>query len=118
MFWLTITTKTPDPIAHINFSQNIDLLLMVPVTANILAKFANGIADDFLTSTYLASNPVLMCAGDEYGMWNIRHPEKPRNTQKDGVLFVEPVSGDWLAKRSEPENLKMLKISRSRLFSY
>ena len=51
----------PDPIAHINFSQNIDLFLIVPATANVIAKFANGIADDFLTSTYLASNaPVLI----------------------------------------------------------
>ena len=39
----------PDPIAHINFSQNIDLLLVVPATANIIAKFAGGIADDFLS---------------------------------------------------------------------
>src|SRR5687767_3235628 len=35
----------PDPIAHINFSQSIDLLLVVPATANIIAKFANGVAD-------------------------------------------------------------------------
>src|SRR3954470_16619280 len=44
----------PDPIAHITFSQSVDLFVVVPATANILAKFANGIADDFLTSTYLA----------------------------------------------------------------
>ena len=51
----------PDPIAHINFSQSIDLLLIVPATANIISKFANGIADDFLSSTYLASTaPVLI----------------------------------------------------------
>ncbi|OAV84620.1 hypothetical protein PTTG_31152, partial [Puccinia triticina 1-1 BBBD Race 1] len=40
--------ENPDTIAHINFSQNIDLLLIVPATANIIAKFANGVADDFL----------------------------------------------------------------------
>src|SRR5213082_1217859 len=50
----------PDPIAHITFSQSVDLLVIAPATANIIAKFANGIADDFLTSTYLASNaPIL-----------------------------------------------------------
>src|ERR1043165_2966727 len=43
--------QNPDPIAHINFSQNIDLLLIVPATANIIGKFANGVADDFLSST-------------------------------------------------------------------
>jgi phosphopantothenoylcysteine decarboxylase/phosphopantothenate--cysteine ligase len=41
----------PDPIAHITFSQTIDLLIVAPATANILAKFANGIADDFVSST-------------------------------------------------------------------
>src|SRR3977135_2802442 len=45
----------PDPIAHITFSQTVDLFLVAPATANIIAKFANGIADDFLTSTYLAA---------------------------------------------------------------
>src|ERR671912_340624 len=46
----------PDPIAHITFSQNVDLFIIAPATANIIGKFANGIADDFLTSTYLAAN--------------------------------------------------------------
>ena len=51
----------PDPIAHITFSQTADLLIVAPATANIIAKFANGVADDFLTSTYLAcSAPVLI----------------------------------------------------------
>src|SRR3954451_2654065 len=40
--------SNPDPIAHVNFSQNIDLLLIAPATANIISKFANGVADDFL----------------------------------------------------------------------
>src|SRR5512138_3205346 len=53
--------NNPDPIAHITFSQSADLLLIVPATANIIAKFAQGIADDFLSSTYLASTaPVLI----------------------------------------------------------
>src|SRR6266849_1790497 len=51
----------PDPIAHITFSQSVDLLLVAPATANLIAKFANGIADDFLSSTYLASTaPILL----------------------------------------------------------
>ncbi len=85
----------PDPIAHINFSQNIDLFLVVPATANIIAKFANGIADDFLTSTYLAANcPVLVAPAMNTEMWN--KPATQRNLQtlkNDGVKFVEPVSG-------------------------
>src|SRR5467141_5079725 len=52
----------PDPIAHITFSQTVDLLLIAPATANIIGKFANGIADDFLTSTYLASTAPILIA--------------------------------------------------------
>lgn len=90
----------PDPIAHVNFSQNIDLLLIVPATANILAKFANGIADDFLTSTYLASTaPVIVAPAMNTAMWN--HPATQRNVQKlkqDGVLFIEPIEGELACK--------------------
>ncbi len=92
--------ENPDPIAHINFSQNIDLLLIVPATANILAKFAGGIADDFLSSTYLASTaPVLVAPAMNTTMWF--HPATQRNIEKlkkDGVLFVEPVSGELACK--------------------
>ncbi|HEV2884443.1 MAG TPA: flavoprotein, partial [Pyrinomonadaceae bacterium] len=71
----------PDPIAHITFSQTVDLFVIVPATANILAKFANGVADDFLTSTYLAStSPVLIAPAMNTSMWN--HPATQRNLQQ------------------------------------
>ncbi len=92
--------NNPDPIAHINFSQNIDLLLIVPATANILAKFANGVADDFLSSTYLASNaPVMVAPAMNVTMWN--HPATLRNIetlQKDGVYFIAPIAGELACK--------------------
>src|ERR1044071_9329129 len=60
----------PDPIAHITFSQTVDLLIVAPATANIIAKFANGIADDFLSSTYLACTaPVLIAPAMNTTMW-------------------------------------------------
>ncbi len=90
----------PDSIAHINFSQNIDLLLIVPATANIIAKFANGVADDFLSSTYLASNaPVMIAPAMNVTMWE--QPATQRNIEqlrKDGVRFVEPVAGELACK--------------------
>ncbi len=93
-------SENPDPIAHVNFSQEIDLLLIVPATANILAKFANGIADDFISTTYLASNaPILVAPAMNVTMW--RHPATARNIEKlraDGVSFVEPVSGELACK--------------------
>jgi phosphopantothenoylcysteine decarboxylase / phosphopantothenate---cysteine ligase len=85
----------PDAIAHINFSQTIDLFIVVPATANVIAKFAHGIADDFLTSTYLASTaPILIAPAMNTTMWN--QPATQRNLEtlrKDGVNFVEPTSG-------------------------
>ena len=92
--------SNPDPIAHINFSQTIDLLLIVPATANIIAKFANGVADDFLSSTYLASNaPVLIAPAMNTTMWE--NPATQRNIEllkKDGVHFVEPIAGELACK--------------------
>src|SRR3954471_5664992 len=71
----------PDPIAHITFSQSVDLLVIAPATANIIAKFANGVADDFLTSTYLASNaPILIAPAMNTTMWN--HPATGRNLRR------------------------------------
>src|SRR2546426_12782450 len=77
----------PDPIAHITFSQTIDLLLIAPATANIIGKLANGVADDFLTSTYLASTaPVMIAPAMNREMWN--HSATQRNLRllrADGV---------------------------------
>lgn len=101
----------PDPIAHITFSQSTDLLLVAPATANIIAKFANGVADDFLTSTYLACTaPVLIAPAMNTTMWN--HPATRRNLNRlraDGVRIVEPDAGEMACgtfgpgRLSEPE---------------
>ncbi|MGB2750619.1 MAG: bifunctional phosphopantothenoylcysteine decarboxylase/phosphopantothenate--cysteine ligase CoaBC [Pyrinomonadaceae bacterium] len=92
--------ENPDPIAHINFSQEIDLLLIVPATANIIGKFANGVADDFLSSTYLATTAKVMVApAMNTTMWE--QPATQRNVTQlkaDGVHFVEPVAGELACK--------------------
>jgi phosphopantothenoylcysteine decarboxylase/phosphopantothenate--cysteine ligase len=103
----------PDPIAHITFSQSVDLLLIAPATANIIAKFANGVADDFLTSTYLASNaPVVVAPAMNTTMWN--HPATQRNLSRlraDGVTVIEPDAGEMACgtfgpgRLSEPERI-------------
>src|ERR687898_788626 len=86
----------PDPIAHITFSQTADLLIVAPATANIIAKFANGVADDFLSSTYLAcSAPVLIAPAMNTTMWN--HPATRRNLARlraDGVRIIQPDEGE------------------------
>ncbi len=92
--------ENPDPIAHINFSQEIDLLLIVPATANIIGKFANGVADDFISSTYLATTaPVMIAPAMNTTMWE--QPATQRNVAQlkaDGVHFVEPVAGELACK--------------------
>jgi phosphopantothenoylcysteine decarboxylase/phosphopantothenate--cysteine ligase len=103
----------PDPIAHITFSQTIDLLIVAPATANIIAKFANGIADDFLTSTYLACTaPVLIAPAMNTTMWE--HQATQRNLEQlraDGVHFIEPDAGEMACgtigpgRLSEPERI-------------
>src|SRR6185312_10187302 len=103
----------PDPIAHITFSQSVDLLLVAPATANIIAKFANGVADDFLTSTYLASHaPVLIAPAMNTTMWE--HPATQRNLNRlreDGVRILEPDAGEMACgtigpgRLSEPEKI-------------
>ncbi len=102
-----------DPIAHITFSQSVDLFIVAPATANIIAKFANGIADDFLTSTYLAANaPVLIAPAMNTTMWH--HPATQRNIQllrEHGVHIIEPDEGEMACgtigpgRLSEPERI-------------
>ena len=103
----------PDPIAHITFSQTADLLIVAPATANIIAKFANGVADDFLSSTYLAcSAPVLIAPAMNTTMWE--HPATQRNLERlraDGVHIMQPDAGEMACgtigpgRLSEPESI-------------
>ena len=97
----------PDPIAHITFSQSVDLLVIAPATANIIAKFANGVADDFLTSTYLACNaPVLIAPAMNTTMWE--HPATQRNLERlraDGVHIMEPDAGEMACGTIGPGRL-------------
>src|ERR1700731_1579787 len=82
-------------IEHIAVAQRTDLLLVAPATADILAKFARGIADDFLTTLYLASTaPVVAPPAMNVNMWN--HPATQENIEMlraRGVKVVDPDEG-------------------------
>ncbi len=82
-------------IEHIAVAQRIELLLVAPATADILAKLANGIADDFLTTLYLATKaPVVVAPAMNVNMWE--HPATQENLvrlQARGVRVVEPDEG-------------------------
>ena len=82
-------------IEHIAVAQAIDALLVVPATADVIAKFAQGIANDFLTTLYLATTaPVVVAPAMNVNMWD--HPATQQNLEvlrKRGVQIVEPSSG-------------------------
>src|SRR5271169_4516910 len=82
-------------IEHIAVAQRTDLLLVAPATADILAKFARGLADDFLSTLYLASTaPVVLAPAMNVNMW--QHPATQENLatlRARGVQIVEPGEG-------------------------
>jgi phosphopantothenoylcysteine decarboxylase / phosphopantothenate---cysteine ligase len=82
-------------IHHISVAQSIQLLAVAPATANILGKFAHGIADDFLSTLYLATPaPVLVAPAMNVEMW--RHPAVQANVEilrARGHHFVDPEPG-------------------------
>ncbi len=91
-------------IEHIALASSVDLLLVAPATANTIGRFANGIADDFLSSLYLATRaPVLMAPAMNTQMWE--HAAVVRNLAtlaERGVRLVEPGEGylacGWIGK--------------------
>ena len=82
-------------IEHIAVAQRTELLLVAPATADVLAKFARGIADDFLTTLYLATTaPVVVAPAMNVNMWN--HPATQENIEMlraRGVSIVDPDEG-------------------------
>src|SRR6187455_2897876 len=100
-------------IEHIAIADGINLLLVAPCTANVIGKFANGIADDFLTSLYLATRaPVLLAPAMNSNM--LAHAAVRENLdtlQRRGVRFVEPGEGylacGWVGKGrlAEPDDI-------------
>ena len=100
-------------IEHIALASTIDLLLVAPATANILGKFANGIADDFLSTLFIATRaPVLVAPAMNTQMF--AHDAVRTNLDtlaKRGVRFVEPGEGylacGWIGKGrlAEPDEI-------------
>jgi phosphopantothenoylcysteine decarboxylase/phosphopantothenate--cysteine ligase len=82
-------------IEHIAVAQSIDALAVVPATADVIAKLAQGIANDFLTTLYLATTaPVVVAPAMNVNMWE--HPATQHNLKtlrQRGVKIVEPSSG-------------------------
>ena len=113
-----VATETIDPNAyplgaHIELPRDVDLMIIAPATANVMAKFAHGIADDLLSTLYLQNeSPVLVAPAMSHAMWT--KPAVQRNVirlREDGVNFIGPAEG-WLSCResgqgrmSEPDEI-------------
>lgn len=93
-----VTTTVFDDVhevAHVRIAQHAELVVIAPATANLLAKAANGLADDLLTSTLLMSRaPVVFAPAMHTEMWN--HPATQQNVatlRARGMLVIEPATG-------------------------
>ncbi|MFO0932727.1 MAG: flavoprotein [Planctomycetota bacterium] len=83
------------PAAHLETTERADLLVVAPATADLLGKFAHGIADEIVSTTYLGCTcPVLVAPAMNQRMW--RHPRVAANVEilrRDGVTVVGPATG-------------------------
>jgi len=111
----TDTFQEPNPhvISHVDLADKADLVLVAPATANIIGKMANGLADDMLTTTLLATKaPVMVAPAMNVNMYG--HPAVRANMQRladFGYRYVEPGVGllacGWVGKGrlAEPEEI-------------
>ncbi len=110
-------------IEHVAIADGIALLLVAPCTANVIGKFAHGIADDFLTSLYLATRaPVLLAPAMNSNM--LAHDAVQRNLQTlaaRGVRFVDPGEGylacGWIGKGRLAEPAEIVAAAAAMLAS-
>ncbi len=88
--------QTDAAVEHVQLASRCDALVVAPATANLLAKAAHGIADDFLTTLLLATRaPVLMVPAMDGGMWD--HPAVVENVatlRARGLTVLEPDTGE------------------------
>lgn len=96
-----VLTEPFDPIdgswnSHVDLGNQADLLLIAPASANTIAKFANGIADNLLSCTFLAAKcPVIIAPAMDLDMY--KHPQTQENIKKlaaQGNIIIEPASGE------------------------
>lgn len=94
-------------MGHIQLSRSADLVVVAPCTANLMAKMANGLADDLASTLLLATDTqVLVAPAMNVRMWD--HPSTQRNLKtlkNDGVAFVGPNEGDMACGEYGPGRL-------------
>ena len=102
-------------IEHIQLAQSFDMIVVAPATANIIAKFATGLADDLISTILLASNvPLLFAPAMNCEMWQKKVvQENIQKIQKQKAIVLEPQEGslavvvmDWV--RCKSQNLLLI----------
>ena len=112
------TMQPGDPVPHITLTDTIDLFAIVPATADFLGKSANGLADDLLSSAFLACDaPVIMAPSMNTRMWN--NSAVAANIElleSRGVMFTGPVMGplacgsEGMGRMMEPADILKLCV--------
>lgn len=85
--------QEPEYVAHIRLAEEADIMVICPASADFIAKAAHGIADDMLTTTYLAyvNKPVIVCPAMNTNMYENPATQKNLEILKErGVIIVEP----------------------------
>lgn len=108
--------EEPGTVLHVRLAREADVAVVVPATANVLAKLAAGLADDLLTSTLLeATCPLVVAPAMHTGMWE--HPATQANLRalgERGVRIAGPVTGalaagdEGMGRMAEPEDILAL----------
>lgn len=108
--------ENQDPVLHINISRTNDLLLIAPATANIIGKIANGIADDLLSTTFLAfyGKIVIAPAMNSFMYKNIAVKENIAKLKSRNVEVIEPEKGELACKDTANGRL----ASYNRIYNY
>ena len=99
--------QSPEAVEHVALAERADAVVVAPATANLLAKAAHGLADDFLTTLLLAARGrVLLAPAMDGGMWH--HPAVAANVallRQRGVVILEPGIGDLASGLRGPGRL-------------
>lgn len=87
-------------VGHIRLARDCDLVLVAPATADLLAKMANGLADDLASTVLLATDrPVLVAPAMNPKMWEAKATKRNIATLKsDGIAFIGPMAGEMAEK--------------------
>ena len=116
----TFTEPNPEKIAHIDLADWADVCLIAPATANVMAKLANGLADDMVTTTVLATlAPVYIAPAMNINMYN--HPAVQENMQKldtFGYQLLDSTAGylacGWIGKGRMAEPVDIINVLQAR----